>query len=177
MGCLETNKIVAKATFLDPRFKKAAFGTEHNGNNAQKWILEELSTLMARKSDGESSEILEHIEEPVQQGDSGLWTHFDTKMKQVQTTSTPSVTATIMIRQYTELPYLTRNKNPFEFWETYKTALPELYELFLKYCCIPATSVPSERIFSKTGQLTNARRNRLSLKVLDKIIFLNSYYF
>ncbi|KAL4126619.1 hypothetical protein QTP88_010831 [Uroleucon formosanum] len=36
LGNLETNKIVAKAIFLDPRFKKTAFGLLENANNAQK---------------------------------------------------------------------------------------------------------------------------------------------
>ncbi|KAF0682248.1 zinc finger BED domain-containing protein 1-like [Aphis craccivora] len=52
--------------------------------------------------------------------------------------------------------------------------LPELYKLQQKYLCIPATSVPSERVFSKAGLLTNDRRNRLSPKNLNYIIFLNS---
>lgn len=39
---------------------------------------------------------------------------------------------------------------------------------------IPATSDPSERVFSKTGQIINERRNRLLPKNLDYIIFLNS---
>jgi len=44
----------------------------------------------------------------------------------------------------------------------------------LKYLCIPATSVPSERVFSITGLITNDRKNRLSSKNLDFIIFLNN---
>jgi len=43
----------------------------------------------------------------------------------------------------------------------------------LKYACIPATSVPSERIFSKAGQIVSQRRNRLSPKNVDVLIFLN----
>ena len=34
LGSLETNKIVARSTFLDPRFKKTAFGQEGNAKNA-----------------------------------------------------------------------------------------------------------------------------------------------
>ncbi|CAG9840694.1 unnamed protein product [Diabrotica balteata] len=42
----ETNKISSKATFLDPRFKKYAFGNEDNANGAQNWITEELKNLI-----------------------------------------------------------------------------------------------------------------------------------
>lgn len=37
---------------------------------------------------------------------------------------------------------------------------------------IPATSVPTERRFSKSGQVTNDRRNRLPLKTLDTVIVI-----
>jgi len=43
----------------------------------------------------------------------------------------------------------------------------------LKYLCITATSIPAERVFSKTGQITNDRRSRLIPTNLDYIIFLN----
>lgn len=39
---------------------------------------------------------------------------------------------------------------------------------------VPATSVPCERIFSKTGQIISERRNRLSHNKVEKIIFLNA---
>ncbi|KAF0704108.1 zinc finger BED domain-containing protein 1-like, partial [Aphis craccivora] len=42
-------------------------------------------------------------------------------------------------------------------------------EVALKYASIPATSVPSERIFSKTGQIISARRNRLLPENLDTL--------
>ncbi|KAI5702419.1 hypothetical protein M8J76_015356 [Diaphorina citri] len=57
-----------------------------------------------------------------------------------------------------------------QFFIQNKNVFPTLYNLNLKYACIPATSVPSERVFSKTGQLTNNRRNRLAPDNLDKII-------
>lgn len=50
LGCLEQNKIVAKATFLDPRFKKIEFGSEENANNTQKWISDELTYLITKKN-------------------------------------------------------------------------------------------------------------------------------
>lgn len=36
LGILELNKTAAKATFLDSRFKTAAFGINSNAENAQK---------------------------------------------------------------------------------------------------------------------------------------------
>ncbi|KAK9739869.1 hypothetical protein QE152_g8698 [Popillia japonica] len=49
LGSFETNKIVANATFLDPRFKKVGFGLEENANNSQKWATDELTQLISKK--------------------------------------------------------------------------------------------------------------------------------
>ena len=43
-----------------------------------------------------------------------------------------------------------------------------------KYLCTFATSVPSERIFSRSGYVANALRSRLRPDMLDKLVFLCS---
>lgn len=50
-----------------------------------------------------------------------LWEHFDNKVAQVKTTSSPNITSTLIIRQYLEMTLLDRKKNPLEFWKQYKT--------------------------------------------------------
>jgi len=47
---------------------------------------------------------------------------------------------------------LHRNENPLEWWYANKKKYPILSKLAYKYLCITATSVPSERMFSTTGQ-------------------------
>jgi hypothetical protein len=42
-----------------------------------------------------------------------------------------------------------------------------------KFLCIPATSVPSEQLFSKAGERISARRNRLDGKNVNMLLFLN----
>ena len=44
-----------------------------------------------------------------------------------------------------------------------------------KYLSIPTTSVPSERLFSKPGQLLSEQRSRLKSKNVDKILFINKF--
>ena len=49
-----------------------------------------------------------------------------------------------------------------------------LYNTAIKYLIIPATSVPSERIFSAAGSILNKKRNRLGPKNANIILTLNS---
>ncbi|CAG9830004.1 unnamed protein product [Diabrotica balteata] len=182
LGSLEENKIVAKSTFLDPRFKKTGFGLEANANNAQSWIIDELTSMISATFENadEASDRQEQVTKPSESDNVVptsskicLWSHFDQKLAKVKTKTTPSTSAALCVRQYLELPYCPRSDNPLDFWEKHKNSMPELYRLHLKYLCVPATSVPSERLFSKAGQLTNLRRNRLAPKNLDMILFLN----
>ncbi|KAJ8911505.1 hypothetical protein NQ315_014430 [Exocentrus adspersus] len=179
LGILETNRIIVKATFLGPKgLKKTAFGLDENGRNAQKWVTDEVTNIINNNNNPSSSTVTsdEPSSDPKDDQDS-LWIFFEEKVAQVQTTITPGTSGTLLVRQYMELPRLKRQNDPLEFWNLHKNILPELYQLHLKYSCIPATSVPSERLFSKAGQLTNMCRNRLLPKNLDQIIFLNSYLF
>ncbi|CAG9840713.1 unnamed protein product [Diabrotica balteata] len=85
---------------------------------------------------------------PQHKGDSGdIWAFFDSKMEKVENSTSKTSSAFVTIKQYLQLPYLKRLDNPLEFWKKHKIIFPELYELALKYLCIPATSVPSERVF------------------------------
>lgn len=64
--------------------------------------------------------------------------------------------------------------NPLEEWEKLKHAFPLLHKQALKYFSIVATSVPSERLFSKAGMTITQSRNRLLGKRVTKLLFLGS---
>ena len=66
--------------------------------------------------------------------------------------------------------------DPLEWWSSRQRSLPLLAEVARAVLAVPATSGPSERIFSKAGPLVNKRRGALKPSNVDMMIFLNKNY-
>lgn len=65
------------------------------------------------------------------------------------------------------------DSEPLNWWKENEKNFPRIAVIAKQVLAVPATSVPSERIFSAAGLLVNKLRNRLSCELVDKIIFLN----
>jgi len=70
-----------------------------------------------------------------------------------------------------ELPAL-EEYDPYTWWLTNKNQYPILHKLAMKYLSIPATSVPSERLFSDAKNLITPQRTRLDSYLIDQLMFL-----
>jgi hypothetical protein len=64
--------------------------------------------------------------------------------------------------------------DPLLIWKDMCKVYPILSKVALKYLIPVATSVPSERLFSKAGLTLNKQRNRLTSKHLNQLLFLQS---
>lgn len=62
------------------------------------------------------------------------------------------------------------HEDPLHWWAQNHFYLPQLQEIVRKYLCIPGTSVSSERLFSKAGEVVEARRSNLKPSNVDKIL-------
>lgn len=79
------------------------------------------------------------------------------------------------LKMYCNDPVLNRKEDPLLWWKNNEAKFPNLAKIAKKYLGIPATSVPSERLFSKAGELVSKKRNRLKPKNVDLILFLNQH--
>ncbi|CAH0560490.1 unnamed protein product [Brassicogethes aeneus] len=173
---IEQNKIFAEATFLDPRFKKHGFTNSSNFDVAKNNITRYLTNF--NEEDTQTENAAKTIEEskttePTQKCLSKIWESFDQKVSNLIGTTNPKFACMIEIDKYLQEPLLQRTENPLKWWQERKSIYPRLYQLAVKKLCVVATSVPSERIFSKAGQTVTDRRNRLSGEKVRQLVFLN----
>ncbi|XP_034149433.1 zinc finger BED domain-containing protein RICESLEEPER 3-like [Esox lucius] len=61
---------------------------------------------------------------------------------------------------------------PLDWWKVYDKKFPKVSQLARRYLCIPATSSPSERIFSTGGNIVACHRAALKPETVDKLVFL-----
>lgn len=64
--------------------------------------------------------------------------------------------------------------NVTDWWNQNKDKYPQLFKLFAKVSCIPATSSSGERVFSQTGLIVTSVRNKILPKNVNNIIIVNN---
>jgi len=79
------------------------------------------------------------------------------------------------LQQYLREPSISRSQFPLNWWAVNKDKYPSLAALAAVARCIlaiPATSVASERLFSKAGDVITKTRNQLAPRKADTMLFL-----
>ncbi len=64
-------------------------------------------------------------------------------------------------------------ENPLKWWKSHESMYPLMAEVSKKYLCAPATSTPSERVFSKGGRVVTPFRASLKPATVEMLIFLS----
>ncbi|XP_055082535.1 E3 SUMO-protein ligase ZBED1-like isoform X2 [Periophthalmus magnuspinnatus] len=168
MSGLEKVTSLSLATILDPRFKEVAFCSPSNAQAAVERLSRECASLIELRTQGE----VQPQPSPAPSDDNNLWALLDSHVV-AQQTSRASHSATEEIQRYLKEQHIPRCEDPLKYWESHKIQYPNLWRLAQKYLCIPASSVPCERIFSKAGELVSRRRCRLKPSTVEKLLFLN----
>lgn len=68
---------------------------------------------------------------------------------------------------------LHHDENALVWWKTNQERFPVIAKIARQLLCVPATSVPSERIFSTVGLIVSNLRSSLKPENTDMLIFLN----
>jgi len=78
-------------------------------------------------------------------------------------------------RFYLNQPLEKMDSSAIKYWNLVRNS--DLKDLTIKYQSLIATSVPSERLFSKADKIMTEKRNRLTSNHLNQLLFLQSLDF
>lgn len=78
------------------------------------------------------------------------------------------------VEDYLQMTRISTTSSPLEWWAHKEKQLPRLAKLARSYLAIPATSTPSERVFSLAGNTITRQRASLHPAHVDALIFLNA---
>ena len=158
----EKQKLIAISTVCDPRFKRLYFTDPTVPSRVQRDIEAMLSDTVCTQVQDDDDNI------------DGLWTFHRKVIDSNSALFNDSSSASL--KSYLAQNVIDLKRDPIEFWnnEINKESYPELRKVALKYMLIPATSVPSERVFSRAGFCLNSYRSSLEPKRAEKLIMLSS---
>ena len=75
------------------------------------------------------------------------------------------------IKIYMSMPSVPQDQDPLLWWRMYGARFPVLSRLARKFLSAPATSAPSERVWSAGGEIICERRSRLTDASAEALIF------
>lgn len=169
----EDKELLTQAALLDPRFKKLAF----NGYSAYKLqiAIDQLKNKACQVTIPGSEDpniVMDHSLVNAGCSTSILWKNFDEQYSQ-NININPTAAGIIEVDKYLREPIIRRHEDPLNWWNIHKALYPRLFIMVQKRLCVPATSIPCERLFSKAGLVITERRNRMLAKKSSQVLFLN----
>jgi len=76
------------------------------------------------------------------------------------------------MKRYTNAESIETNENPLLWWKNKQNEFPVIADIAKEFLNAPATSIASERVFSKAGAIINKKRASLSSKNANMLIFI-----
>ena len=123
-------------------------------------------------SEGDHLQECQQQQQKQQPSKNPIWEAFD--QQAAASTSRPSsLLAHTELEQYFKMAVIPRTENPLQWWKVNGHVFPSIQAVAKLYLSTLATSIPSERLFSKAGELISAKRNRLKDKNINMMLFLN----
>ncbi|KAL0879762.1 hypothetical protein ABMA27_003474 [Loxostege sticticalis] len=152
---IDQSRTLSLCTFMDPRFKMQGFEEENEATRTKEHVKKLVADIISRD------------EKPRPQPDDlSPWSIFDKLLGQSTAKGTPLSRAIKEVDMYLSDERLPRKNSasnwncPLEWWRNHRAV------------SLISTSVPCERMFSKSGLIINQRRTRLTTRKVEKLMFL-----
>lgn len=157
---LEQHLHLAKATILDPRFKRIHFNSALAVSTAISALSKEIR-LQHRHRGQLSPGLRPTTTIPNSENSSpSLWSGHEKIMIDIAAASANSSLLSTSdgmpseLKQYLDQPIIPRKENPTKFWFNCRHFTPVLSDTALKYLISPTSSVSSERVASAVNLIT-----------------------
>lgn len=150
----EANSILQVATYLDPRFKDKLFRKAEHSLAAKTAVADFIKSSSSQSPPARVADSL------------SLWDEIDSISAHHGGGNIDE-----SLRCYESSPLM--KSDPLKFSDPSLSHYPAILKLKQKYYCIPATSVPSESLFSSLQLLTSDRRSSLGDENIEFISFLH----
>uniref|UniRef100_A0A8C8C3I0 BED-type domain-containing protein n=1 Tax=Oncorhynchus tshawytscha TaxID=74940 RepID=A0A8C8C3I0_ONCTS len=173
-------------TFLDPRYKSLPFLSPHDHSQVESKVIQEAKAILEKQRNENvvTDELALLSDEPPNKK--------QTLDKPFPSCSNAGNTLAVIFCQsgndenqeelhaqvveelsnFKSQKLLGLNEDPLHWWSDRMGLFPTLPKVLQKYWCVPATSVPSHRLFSSSGTFFCGKRNYLTLAHVDQQVFL-----
>ncbi|XP_050065455.1 zinc finger BED domain-containing protein 4-like [Aphis gossypii] len=177
---VESCSLLGMATVLDPRFKKLYFKDPSALSNMLRYISNEIKHTQTMSSSESSSDTDNTtVEEPQA---FNLWQDHAKFVQQSTSHKSHRGRGQLLVDSefpselnlYLKSSHARLSDDPLLIWKDMCKVYPILSKMAIKYLVPVATSVPSERLFSKAGLTLSKQRNRLTSNHLNQLLFLQS---
>ena len=174
---------------VDPRTQHLELPEDYrlDETSARQDVEEKLLNLVIRKRDDDQTD--QSLESPSDAasswGDSGDRSvcnsvanidDFLSPICKAKARGAPSSSLSIVkqeLEQFAKEPPVLFSANVLTWWKQNSSKYPNISSLARETLVVQATSVPSERLFSKAGELISSKRSSLKPKNVNKLLFLN----
>lgn len=173
LGNLESSNSLLITTFLDPRFKNIAFSNDSITERTKKLITSLITGNIKNKTSLSDQAQQESVQVENKATETSIWRSFDKKISVLKPQGSAQSRAIIEFQRYLEEPPISRNEDPLKWWKNNSYNFPHLSAVVKQKFMVVATSVPCERLFSKSSIVLSDRRNSLRSTKVKKILFLN----
>lgn len=175
-----TDDMLDIASLLDPRFRTKYMDKEKVERVLSRAVEEKVPLIKAQQDTlsgaaGAAAAEAEPVPPPEEKIKKTLASFF--KRQSATSSSTLTLPEEESIRMeltvYLQTAEVDSDADPLDWWRCHQTNFPRIAKLAQQYyLCIPATSAPSERVFSSGGNIVTCHRAALKPDAVDRLVFL-----
>ena len=162
------------ACFVDPRFKSMPFLDANKHEELHEDFVTEVMMNITPDAELDSDREQEDLEPPSKKAKTGLGMLLGDMFTIPATKKRMSIRerAEQEMHKYIHEPSPSVDANILQWWRQNCNRFPAIAEIARKRLCVPATSTPSERLFSKAGCIINSKRAALEPENASMLCFL-----